>query len=64
MVVTTAHADEQTAPAVATISRLTVELPNLQCPMSLIVDDPKPIYEDRLLPEQLARRKADGKGVD
>jgi len=64
MVVTTAHADEQTAPAVATISRLTVELPNLQCPMSLIVDDPKPIYEDRLLPEQLAKRKADGKGVD
>ncbi|MBM4084284.1 MAG: hypothetical protein FJ272_05800, partial [Planctomycetes bacterium] len=46
------------------LSQFTVELPNLQCPISLIIDDPTPIFADRLSAEDLARRKAEGKGVD
>ena len=46
------------------ISRFTVELPNLQCPMSLIIDDGFPILADRLSPADLEKRKAEGKGVD
>ncbi|MDH7568089.1 MAG: hypothetical protein QHJ73_00710 [Armatimonadota bacterium] len=46
------------------VSHFTVERPNLQTPMSLIIDDPTPIYADRLSPEEVARRQAEGKGVD
>ena len=46
------------------ISRFTVELPNLQCPISLIIDDPFPVIADRLSAADLEKRKAEGKGVD
>ena len=46
------------------LTHFTPELPNLLCPISLIIDDSAPIYADRLSPEEVARRKAAGEGVD
>ena len=38
------------------ISRFTVELPNLQCPISLIIDDPSPILADHISTAELEKR--------
>jgi hypothetical protein len=59
-----AWAEEKTPMERPLLSHFAVELPNLQCPMSLIIDDPAPIFQDRLSAEGLAKRKAEGKGVD
>ena len=46
------------------LTHFTPELPNLLCPVSLIIDDSAPIYADRLSPEAVAQRQAAGQEVD
>ena len=40
------------------------ELPNLLCPLSLIIDDGTPVMDDRLPAAEMATRRAQGMGTD
>ncbi len=46
------------------VESIRAELPNLLCPLSLIIDDGAPITEGRLSSEEVAKRRAEGKGAD
>jgi len=46
------------------LTHFTPELPNLLCPLSLIIDDSAPIYADRLSPDVAAQQRAAGREVD
>ncbi len=57
-------AGAQPTPEKPMLSHFAIELPHLQCPISLIIDDPTPIFTNRPTAEEIAKRKAQSKGAD
>jgi len=51
------------APPTAHMEGFRAELPNLLCPLSLIIDDGTPITESRLTVEEVAKLRAEGKSL-